>query len=243
MVGNSSSAEVTVYVDHEALSPAFVLNSSTTDELYFLIALERVRDVVLHFKGTAVGGGYCAGIAVEEAPYQAWPSNTSAEETTVYLRQDSCFTIENLGSGKMLNVAGSSGKSGANVTIYEADGTDGQNFFIIPNGAEGFQLQPQCTPSCALNVYGLHSAAGINVIIWNVTGHSTQSWVFEYNSVWDGYVLRSADNRDYVLTAAGSADGSYVDLEPYDPDNLYQIWTSTAFSIGLSPALSQSIRR
>jgi len=67
MVGNGSSAEVTIFADKEEVYPAFTLISSTTDEMRFPIELDGVRDVVLHFEGKAIGSGYCAGISIEGA--------------------------------------------------------------------------------------------------------------------------------------------------------------------------------
>ena len=67
MAGNGSSAEVTILADDKEIYSAFSLTSSTTDELRFPIELDDVRDVILHFKGKAIGTGYCAGIVIEGA--------------------------------------------------------------------------------------------------------------------------------------------------------------------------------
>jgi len=157
------------------------------------------------------------------------PSNNEPTNNTVSVRLDSYFTIKNLGSDKMLNVKGNSSKSNTNVTVYQADGTTGQNFQFIDNGAGGYVIEPQCAPSCAINVYGQYSADGFNVNTWTKSGNSTQSWIIEYNKNLGGFVIRSADNKDYVLTAAGSGNASNVQLGKYDPANSYQVWTSDAF--------------
>lgn len=161
--------------------------------------------------------------------YDSVTSASAAADVDVKL--GSYFTIKNLGSGKMLNVRGNSSKSNTNVTVYQSDGTTGQSFQFLDNGAGGYIIQPQCAASCALNVYGQYSAAGFNVNIWTKSGNSTQSWIIEYYSAQNGYIIRSADNTNYVLTAGGSENSSNVKLEQYDPSNAYQIWLSDAFSV------------
>lgn len=157
-------------------------------------------------------------------------SSVSETTTPAAVRTDSYFTIKNLGSGKMLNVRGSSSKSNTNVTVYQEDWTTGQNFQFISNGAGGYVIQPQCAQTCALNVYGQYATAGFNVNIWSKSGNPTQAWIIEYSSTQNGYIIRSADNRNYVLTATGSGNSSNVQLAAYDPANSYQVWYSEAFS-------------
>lgn len=166
-----------------------------------------------------------------DAVYDSVTFGSTASDTDTVVKLGSYFTIKNLGSGKMLNVRGNSNKSSTNVTIYQADGTTGQNFQFFDNGAGGYTIQPQCAASCALNVYGQYSAADFNVNIWTKSGNSTQSWIVEYSSGQNGYIIRSADNTNYVLTAAGAENSSNVKLEQYDPSNTYQVWLSDAFSV------------
>lgn len=154
----------------------------------------------------------------------------AAEETAVSVQTNTYFTIKNLGSGKMLNVRGNSSKSNTNVTVYEEDYTTGQNFQFLSNGSGAYVLEAQCAPACALNVYGSSSSAGANVNIWTKTGHSTQAWVVEYSAASGGYIIRSANNTNFVLAASGSANASNVCLQQYDSANQYQVWSSNAFS-------------
>ena len=164
------------------------------------------------------------------------PENSvEPSSSTTSVATGSYFTIKNLGSGKMLNVVSNSSNSGANVTVYQADGTTGQNFMFISNGRGGYVLEPQCAPSCALNVYGQSSTPGANVNIWTKSGNRTQDWNIEYNSAMSGYVVRSADNPSYVLAASGSGNASNVQLQQYDSGSAFQIWISNAFGTVSSP--------
>lgn len=65
MVGNGSSAKVTVYSGEEVIIPTFTLESSTTDEISHEIDFSDVRDLVIKFDCDAIGSGFCAGIVLE----------------------------------------------------------------------------------------------------------------------------------------------------------------------------------
>lgn len=159
------------------------------------------------------------------------PSAFSAPATTAAsVRTDRYYTIKNVGSGKMLNVYGSRSRSGTNVTVYQADNTSGQDFLFIAKGGGKYVLEPRCGRSCALNVNGYAAQQNSKVDIWKKSGHSTQSWLVEYSSAQNGYIIRSADNPTYVLTATGSKNSSDVRLAAYNPSSSYQVWTSEAFS-------------
>lgn len=162
------------------------------------------------------------------------PSPTPLPSSSV--KTDGYYTIRNLGSGKMLNVYGNGKTNGTNVTVYSADNTSGQDFKFIANGDETYVLQPKCATSSALNVHGFSAEANSQVDIWTKSGHSTQSWIVEYNSSLNGYVIRSANNSSYVLAATGSKDSSDVRLAAYNASDKYQIWTSSAFPDNSAPA-------
>lgn len=66
MVGNGSSASVTIYADEVELYPAFTLTSSTTEDLTYEINLTGIRDLVFHFECISVGSGFCAGIVLDD---------------------------------------------------------------------------------------------------------------------------------------------------------------------------------
>lgn len=149
------------------------------------------------------------------------------------------YTIKNSGSGKMLNVYGSKSASNTNVTVYQSDGTKGQKCKFISNGTMTYNkvsynkyiIEFACASSCALNVYGSSSANNSNVNIWKKSGNTTQAWILEYvTSPAKGYIIRSANNPKYVLTANGTSNSSNVCLKTYSATNKNQVWTCDAFS-------------
>ena len=155
-------------------------------------------------------------------------SAASNTKFSVSVTTNKYYTIKNLGSGKMLNVYGSKNANNANITVYQADKTSGQNFMFIKSGSR-YVIQPQCSTSRAVNVYGSTAKANSNVCIWNKSGSTTQAWIIEYNSAKSGYIIRSANNTNYVLAATGSKNSSNVCLKKYNPNDNYQVWDSLAF--------------
>ncbi len=157
-------------------------------------------------------------------------TTTTSTATTTSLKTNTWYAFTNVKSSKLLNVYGSKNASNTNVTVYQKDGTTGQVFKLVANGTKTYNgksytkyvIIPKCATSCALNVYGNTSKNGSNVNIWTKSGNSTQDWIFE--SVSGGYVVRSANNTKYVLTASGTANSSNVKLATYSSGNTYQIW-------------------
>lgn len=154
------------------------------------------------------------------------------------------YTVYNVGSKKMLNVYASKNKSNTNVTVYAKDNTSGQSVKSYSHGTMNYNgvkfnkyyFVFKCATSCALNVYGSTSKNGSNVNIWTKSGNSTQDWILEYIPSKSGYVIRSANNPKYVLTAAGSSNSSNVCLKTYSSSNNYQIWQSGMFSADADPS-------
>ena len=115
--------------------------------------------------------------------------SVSVTASAAEISTDGYYTLKNLYAGKMLNVRGSYSTSNTNVTVYETDGTTGQQFRFIKSGSN-YVLEPKCAPTCALNVYGTSASNGANVNIWTKSGNSTQAWVMEYSSSYKSCAYR-----------------------------------------------------
>ena len=165
--------------------------------------------------------------------------STSLTAGAAEISTDGYYTLKNLSAGKMLNVRGSYSTSNTNVTVYETDGTTGQQFRFIKSGSN-YVLEPKCAPSCALNVYGTSASNGSNVNIWTKSGNSTQAWVMEYNSSSAAYVIRCAANKNLVLTATGTSNSSNVALANYSSGNKSQLWSAAKVG-GSTPSPSGAI--
>lgn len=158
------------------------------------------------------------------------PTIYAAEKVSV--KTGKYYTLKNVGTGRYLNVYGNQNKNNANVDIYDADGTSGQDFkfTLIDKSKNTYTLTPRCATGRRVNVYSESAYNKANVCLWSKTNHSTQCWIPE--KVSGGYILRSANNTSYVLTATGSKNSSNVNIQKYSSGNKKQIWTSNAFSSG-----------
>ena len=133
------------------------------------------------------------------------------------------YTIKNAGTGKYLNVYGNKNANKTNIMLWQKDGTNGQDFKIYSQSGS-YALNPLCSPGGrVVNVYGNTAKNGSNVCLWDRTNHSTQLWKFD--KVSGGYVIRCAFNTNLVLNAAGSSNGSNINIATYDKNNARQVWT------------------
>ncbi len=146
--------------------------------------------------------------------------NVSSSSKTYY------YTLKNVGTGKYLNVSCNSSANNTNINVWAKDGTSGENFaFYTDSKNNAYVIVPECSTSRAVNIYGSSAGANKNVCTWTKTGDSTQGWVLK--SVSGGYVIQSANNKNYVLTATGSSNGSNVNIQKYSSSNKNQVWTLT----------------
>ncbi len=142
--------------------------------------------------------------------------NTSSSSSIYY------YVLKNIGTGKYLNVKGNSSANNTNITLWQKDGTSGQNFALYYDSTnKGYVIVPECSTSRAVNIYGSSASNNLNVCTWTKTGHSTQAWILK--SVSGGYVIQSANNTNYVLTASGSSNGSNICIQKYSSSNKNQV--------------------
>ena len=160
-----------------------------------------------------------------------FPTSASAITTDTY------STISNVGTGKVLNVHANGNADGTRVTLWDDDGTTGVHWKLVNRGGS-YVIIPQCAPSRVLNIYGNSANVGSNVCLWHQTGHSTQGWNIERVS--GGYILRSANNKDLVLSASGSENGSNVLVKAYNSSDRLQIWNSSLFGGSVQPTTNNS---
>lgn len=66
MVGNGSSANITILSGEEELFPSFFIDSSTTDELVYEVELDGIKDLIIRFDCNASNNSFCVGIVLED---------------------------------------------------------------------------------------------------------------------------------------------------------------------------------
>lgn len=103
------------------------------------------------------------------------------------------YCIRNLATGKYLNVYGNSAKSNVNITLWQKDGTTGQEFYVSYPGtvksngttnanSYAVSLKTRCGWSNGTVVNGDATTTvgnGTNVITWTYTNHVTQLWYLD----------------------------------------------------------------
>lgn len=123
------------------------------------------------------------------------------------------YTISSgLSGGMLLDVLAGSRSDGANVQLYQRNGTSAQSWDVKPDQGGGFCIA-NVGSGKALDVCGAGSAPGTNVWQYGANGSAAQRWIPLKNE--DGsVVLRSALAPNLVLDVfAGSAvNGSNVQL-------------------------------
>ena len=143
-------------------------------------------------------------------------NQTASIKTGVY------YNLVNAKSGKYLNVYGSANYDGCNVNVYARDYTNGEKFKFDYTSSGWYTITPACATGRRVNVYGTSSNVNSNICLWASSGHSTQGWILE--AVSGGYIIRSANNRNLVLTATGTSNSSNVYLATYKAGDLSQVW-------------------
>jgi len=155
-------------------------------------------------------------------------TSVAQAETTTTVQTGAYGEIFNVESGKCLNVRKNSSAREASITIYPQDGTTGQQWQFLVNGADGYLLIPSCAASTGrvVNIYGYVAQAGSRICLWDATWSDTQTWIVEAQE--DGsFILRSKNNPAYCLAESGSANSSAITLKAYSATDKSIRWTSS----------------
>jgi pectin lyase len=110
------------------------------------------------------------------------------------------FIVSQIGDGKTfyLNVAGNSSADGANVEIYKSSGGDSQKFMITENSDGSYIIKTKISNNkSAVEVSAYGKGSGDNIQQWSLTGHESQSWIFE--PVADPHLKLRSKNNEIVM--------------------------------------------
>ena len=143
---------------------------------------------------------------------------TLYEEMAAVSYADGIYTISSaLSSGKVVDISGASKANKANVQLYQANGTDAQNFRLVNNG-DGTVTFLNVNSGKALDVYGGKKAAGTNVHQYTSNGTKAQKWI-----------LQNAGGG-YVRIASALGGSLVLDVRAGKTANKTNIWVYTANS-------------
>lgn len=104
-------------------------------------------------------------------------NNISQRFEFKYDKEEDCYTIKSILTGKYLDVYGGYSKSGTNVQVWEENGTDGQKW-IIEKEKTGYSIISKCN-GLYLDVYGGYSSDGTNIQVWPTNSTKGQQFIIE----------------------------------------------------------------
>jgi hypothetical protein len=132
---------------------------------------------------TASGGGMMVLDLLEAenrngANVQVYERNGTGAQKWTLRYVDGFYELENMATGKMLDVASGGRENGTNVQIWERNGTAAQRWIVQMNGRGNYILRAEGSGK-ALDVLNGRMENMGNVQIWDVNGTAAQMWKIE----------------------------------------------------------------
>ena len=144
-----------------------------------------------------------------------WSSSTPVNYESI---STGYYTLTNIGSGKILDVAGGVDADQTNIQGGDWWNPSNQRLYIS-SATTGYKMKPVCS-SRLVNAWGDNPGNGANVNIYKDCNESSQWWLFE--KVTDGYVVHLAYNPSLVLTYWASSNN--IAVATYASGDTRQIW-------------------
>ena len=110
------------------------------------------------------------------------------------------YSIKNISTGKYLDVHRNLDLQDQNISLCEYNGGLNQKYQVIKQD-NGYVLRPLMSETRVVNARADNVTSGINVCLWDDTGHVSQRWNFEETT--GGYFIRNAQNPRCVLDVEG----------------------------------------
>lgn len=142
----------------------------------------------------------------------AGPTYSNYQKFTITRANDGLYTIKNVASGRVLDVAAGSSTNGASVQLYDSNNSCAQRWIVEKSG-EGYRFLSSCSGKAIDIPGGATSTSGMMLQIYSANGSNAQVWVPRTNvveqSLSDGeYIINSALGNNLVIDIAGGAENS-----------------------------------
>ncbi len=131
--------------------------------------------------------------------------------------------------GKYLNVYAGKDVDGANVCVWDRDGSPEQNFKMVDRGGNRYVLYPQSSPSGRVldanrgNSYSNPLQAGNNIDIWQTNDAPAQEWYIDDRGG-GKYTIELVNARGLVVSCDNTgANGGNCSLQSYNGSS-NQLW-------------------
>lgn len=123
-----------------------------------------------------------------------------------------------LNSGKVVDVCNGSKQDGANIQLWDKNGTDAQLFRIVRNGTGYFTFINKGSNK-AIDVYGAYTYRGANVNQWSQNRSSAQQWkLYNASGYPDGYI-RIMNRCGKYLDVNGAKTQNGTNIQIWDRNN------------------------
>ena len=205
LYGANGSAAQRFYIYDR--SPVVVSSKSIDDGVYFVKCKSDPS------KALAVSGsGNGSNVQLSDA------DGASAQRFRFELGADGFYTVTNLRSGKVLDVADGSVLPGSNVQQWSGWGGDAQKWAVRDNGDGSYSLVCKAN-GLALDLDG--TASGSNAQAWALSADRSQSFSLEpasgQRTVPDGtYVVSTGLDRGKVLDVSGGSVSDSARIQIYE---------------------------
>lgn len=166
------------------------------------------------------------------ANIQIYKSNGTNAQRWNFVRVDNAaipddtYTLTSaLSASKVVDISSGSKKSGANVQLWDYNGTGAQKFTCIFDTTTGLYEILNANSGLALDVSGASCKNGSNVQQYARNGTMAQRWQITKTS--NGhYTIRSALNPSYVLDVSGASTKNGANIQIYqDNGSKAQKWS------------------
>ncbi|MCI7211676.1 MAG: RICIN domain-containing protein [Ruminococcus bromii] len=107
-----------------------------------------------------------------------WDNNTANQYWKFYRYDDGSYMIKSASTGKCLEVEGGSWVNGANIQVYDDNGTDAQRWFVYKCG-NGYQLKAKCT-DCVMEMNAWNFYQGVNLVSGSRDGSDSEIFAINW---------------------------------------------------------------
>ena len=220
----------------------YTRNDTAAQRFSFKQLVQDIEDAVYTITSKASNKAVdISGASLEtSANVQQYISNGSVaqEFQVVYDQATGYYTIRNINSGRVLDVAGGSYSSGngTNVWQYVANGTDSQLWAANKNSDGSFTFTSALNGR-ALDLSGAAQESGANIWIYDPNGSDAQKWILGKVVDWlkEGtyQIVSEVDHDNAMMSYESSVEsGTPIYMRVREGGNTAQIWQMTKTADG-----------
>ena len=205
--GNNVQIWTDNYTDAQRwkIMPAFTVS----DGLYYIsssIDNNRLIDVS--------GGSYDAKNGTN---VHIWKRNhTAAQQWYIKKGPDGYYTVKNLQSGKLIDVAAAGVKDGTNIQMWNSNDTCAQKWKILRVG-QVYEFISVCSMK-VIDLSGADTKLDSNIQIYDANNTSAQKWNLSLIKILEegDYMIGSKLSNNKVVDIAGNKGGNGINVQLYD---------------------------